>query len=75
MVAVELGQAQPGGTLADSRLGSAEALSELNEPPAAICVVQRIGEADGYVSTRQPTATHRGIVQVDGPGRVDEGRA
>ena len=75
MVAVDLGQTQPGGTLAHSRLGPAEALSELRETAAAIRVVQRIRKADRYVFTREPTATHREIVQVNVPVRVDESRA
>ena len=46
------------GALAHGRLGAAEPISELDQAPAAVLVVERVGEANGRVLGRCPAA-HR----------------
>ena len=58
---LEPGRAQAPGAPTDSSLGPAEAPGKLEQPPAAILGVERVGQADGDVLTRHPAAKHGGV--------------
>ena len=51
---------QAPGAAADRGLGAAEAPGKLEQPPAAILGVERVGQAHGDVLTRHPAAEHGG---------------
>ena len=52
--------------LADRGLGAAEAPGKLEQPPAAILGVERVGQAHGDGLTRHPAAEHGGSLLLAG---------
>ncbi|MCY4510387.1 MAG: hypothetical protein OXG35_26030, partial [Acidobacteria bacterium] len=62
------GRPQAPSAPADRGLGAADASGELEQPPAAILGVERVGQAHGDVLTRHPAAKHGGsLLLADDP--------